>query len=219
MTIVRSLVLATGGALALASPAVAHVTVNPREAPADSFTRFAIRVPNESKTATIEVTVKLPEALTAVGFQPKPGWTRSVTIAKLAKPVQVEGESVTERIATVTWKGGSLRPGEFDEFGLSAHVPNTPGRQLVFPTLQKYAGGEVVRWIGSPDGDEPAPRVVLTGTQSEAAAPTTQATAAGSEDEGDGEGRANLALALAIAGLAAGLIALAVALFRSPGKR
>lgn len=219
MTIFRLLVLATGGALALASPAAAHVTIDPREAAADSFTRFAIRIPNESKTATIEVALKLPEGLTAVGFQPKPGWTRSVTMAKLAKPVQVEGESVTERIATVTWTGGSIRPGEFDEFGLSAHVPNIPGRQLVFPTLQKYAGGEVVRWIGPPDGDEPAPRVRLAATQSEAAAPPTQTTAAGSEDESDGDNRANLALALAIAGLAAGLIALAVALFRSPRKR
>jgi uncharacterized protein YcnI len=195
------------------------VTVNPREAPADSFARFTIRVPNESETATIEVAVKLPAGLTAVAFQPKAGWTRSVTTAKLAKPIQVEGESVTERIATVTWKGGPIRAGEFDEFGLSAHVPNTPGRQLVFPTLQRYAGGDIVRWIGPPDGDEPAPRVALAATQSEAPAPTTQTTAAGSEDEGDGDDRANLALVLAIAGLAAGLIALAVALFRSPGKR
>lgn len=219
MKILRSVAVATGGALALASPAAAHVTVNPREAPADSFARFAIRVPNEEPTAaTIELTVKLPDGLTAVGFQPKPGWTRSVTMAKLAKPVQVEGETVTERIASVTWKGGSIGPGEFDEFGLSAHVPDTPGKQLVFPALQTYQGGEVVRWIGGPDADEPAPRVEVTAAESEGAAPTTQTTAAASaDDEGSDDSRANIALALAIAGLAAGLIALAVALFRRPG--
>jgi uncharacterized protein YcnI len=217
MKVLRSFALVAGGALALASPAAAHITVNPREAPADSFSRFAIRVPNERPTAaTIALTVKLPEGLTAIGFQPKPGWTRSVTMAKLATPVQVEGETVTERIATVTWKGGSIGPGEFDEFGLSAHVPDTAGKQLAFPALQTYQGGEVVRWIGGPDADEPAPRVDVTAAASEDVAPTTRPAAASADDGGTDDSRANIALALAVAGLAAGLIALGVAIFRRP---
>ena len=62
--------------------------------------------------------------LSFVGFQPKPGWTRTVTMVKLAKPVtNDEGETVTERIDTVTWEGGKIAPGEFDEFGISAKVP------------------------------------------------------------------------------------------------
>jgi hypothetical protein len=139
-------------------------------------------------------------------------------MAKLAKPITVEGETVTDRVATVTWSGGSIAPGEFDEFGISAHVPNTPGRVLVFPALQTYAGGEVVRWIGSPDADEPAPRVQLTAAAGESnTSPTT--TMAAAQDEGDDDGdRSNLALGIAIAGLAAGLVALGVAIFRRPGR-
>ena len=36
---------------------------------------------------------------------------------KLDPPVELEGEMQTERVATVTWEGGKIAPGEFDEFG------------------------------------------------------------------------------------------------------
>jgi len=208
-------------ALVAAPAAAAHVTVNPRDAPADSFSRFAVRVPNEQESAdTIAVSVKLPEGLSDVAFQAKPDWKRTVTMAKLAKPITVEGETVTDRVATVTWSGGSIAPGEFDEFGISAHVPNTPGRVLVFPALQTYTGGEVVRWIGSPDADEPAPRVQLTAAAGESnMSPTATTTEATAQDEGDDDSdRSNLALGVAIVGLAAGLVALGVAIFRRPGR-
>jgi uncharacterized protein YcnI len=208
-------------ALVAAPAAAAHVTLNPRDAAADSFARFAVRVPNERPSAdTIAVSVKLPEGLSDVAFQAKPGWKRTVTMAKLAKPVTVEGETVTDRVATVTWSGGSIAPGEFDEFGISAHVPNTPGRVLVFPALQTYTGGDVVRWIGSPDADEPAPRLQLTAAAGESnMSPTATTTEATAQDEGDDDSdRSNLALGIAIAALAAGLVALGVALFRRPGR-
>ena len=37
-----------------------------------------------------------------------------------------------------------------------------PGSEVTFKALQTYQGGEVVRWIGPPDADEPAPTVTLT---------------------------------------------------------
>jgi len=174
--------------------------------------------PNEQEGAdTIAVSVKLPEGLSDVAFQAKPGWKRTVTMAKLAKPITVEGETVTDRVSTVTWSGGSIAPGEFDEFGISAHVPNTPGRVLVFPALQTYTGGEVVRWIGAPDADAPAPRIQLTAAAGESNTSPTATTVAADESDDDSD-RSNLALGIAIAGLAAGLIALGVAIFRRPGR-
>jgi len=218
------LVPLAAAALALAPAAAAHVTVNPNEVPADSFSRFAVRVPNERPNAdTVKVTLQLPEGLFFVSFQPKEGWTRTVTMETLDRPAEVFGEKVTERIATVTWEGGSIAPGEFDEFGISAKVPNAPGRALVFPAVQTYANGEVVRWIGPPDADEPAPRVTLAAKEPEgggAAAAAAEATAAADaaaavdEDVDDATSRANLALGLGIAGLAAGLGGLGLALRR-----
>ena len=201
----RTLVPLLGAALFLAPAAVAHVTVNPDAVQADSFARFDVRVPNEQENAsTTKLVVKLPKGLVEVSFQPKPGWKRSVTMEKLATPVTLEGETITEQVGTVTWQGGTIAPGEFDEFGLSAKVPNDPGAKLTFPAVQTYSNGDVVRWIGAPDADEPAPQVTL-----EAAPAAAETTSDGSDNS-----RANLALGFGIAGLAAGLVALAVALLR-----
>jgi periplasmic copper chaperone A len=206
----RTIVPLIGAALVLAPAAAAHVTVDPDAVPADSFARFDIRVPNERENAsTTKLVVKLPKGLVEVGFQPKPGWKRSVTMEKLAEPVTVEGETVTEQVGTVTWQGGNIAPGEFDEFGISAKVPDEAGTKLTFPAVQTYSNGEVVRWIGAPDADEPAPQVTL-----EAAAPTAETTAAETTSDESDNSRANLALGFGIAGLAVGLVALAVVFLR-----
>jgi uncharacterized protein YcnI len=205
-------------ALVTAPAAGAHITLNPNEVPADSFSRFAVRVPTERPDAdTTKVVVQLPEGLFFVSFQPKPGWTRSVTMEKLDPPVELFGEEYTERVATVTWEGGKIAPGEFDEFGMSAKVPNAAGQTLVFPATQTYSSGEVVRWIGAADADTPAPRVTLAAAASEEAAPTatetTEAAPAADAEEDDSDLDA-LALAFGIAGLVAGVAALALVLVR-----
>jgi periplasmic copper chaperone A len=210
----HTLLSAVAIALAVAAPAAAHVTLNPDAVPADSFSRFAIRVPTERENAsTTKVTIRLPRGLFFVSFQPKPGWKRSVTMEKLDPPAEVFGEMVTERVASVTWEGGKIAPGEFDEFGLSAKVPNAPGTKLTFPSVQTYSNGEIVRWIGPPDADEPAPQVTLEQPETPVAEPTTGESEADA-DEGEGEDRANLALGFGVAGLVAGLAALGLNLRR-----
>ena len=214
--------LAIAGALVGVPAASAHVTVNPNEAAADSFSRFAIRVPNELPNAdTTKVVVRLPKGLFFVSFQPKPGWKRTVTMEKLDPPVELEGEMQTERVATVTWEGGKIAPGEFDEFGMSAKVPDAPGQTLAFPANQTYSNGEVERWIGAPDSETPAPRVTLGPKEAEGATATTAepasaATAATASDGDDDSSTEKLALGFGIAGLIAGLAGLGVALFRKP---
>jgi uncharacterized protein YcnI len=152
-------VLAAALSLALASPALAHVTVQPSEAPAGSFYRFVVRVPNERDDAdTTKVEVQFPTNVTNASIQPKPGWNYEVKMTKLDEPIEVFGEEVDEVVGSVTWTGGSIAPGEFDEFGFSIRTPDAPG-ELEFPALQTYSGGEVVRWVGPADADEPAARV------------------------------------------------------------
>lgn len=209
--------------VALPATAAAHVTLNPGEWEAGGFARFAVRVPNErSNAATTKVTVQFPENVIRASFQPVPGWTRTVEMATLDEPVEIFGEQVTERVASVTWSGGKIAPGEFQEFGVSFQVPEAPGEELVFPSLQTYSNGEIVRWIGPEDADEPAPRVaVLAAEEGEAAATgneqqaAPEPTAAQTDED---ESRANLALVLGIAGLVAGLIALTFTLLWRPRR-
>lgn len=207
----------TAAALGLAGSASAHVTVNPPQWEAEGFARFAIRVPTERPDAsTTKVSVKLPEGVFFVGFQPKPGWKREVKMAKLDEPVNLFGDEVTERVDTVTWSGGRIDPGEFDEFGMSARMPEEAGKELVFPAVQTYSSGEVVRWIGEPDAEQPAPRVKVLPAAAEedagaAATPAASpAPAAPAQDEGGGSDTlAIIALVCGAAGLAAGVAALA----------
>ncbi len=119
----------------------------------------------------------------------------------------------------MTWEGGTIAPGEFDEFGLSAKVPAEPGT-LTFPATQTYSNGEVVHWIGAPDADEPAPQVKLTAAaaEEETAAPAPTETTAAAETEDDESDTDTLALVFGIAGLVAGVAALVLTLVRRPRR-
>ena len=127
---IRSAVSIVLGALTVPATADAHVTLNPPEWEAGGFARFAVRVPNERDNVdTTRVTVRLPENVVSASFQPVEGWRRTVEMEQLDEPIAEEGEEpITERLATVTWSGGRIRPGEFQEFGISFQVPEKLGR-------------------------------------------------------------------------------------------
>jgi uncharacterized protein YcnI len=201
--------------LAVPAAAQAHVTLQPNEVTAGGFTRLDVRVPNERDDAsTTKVEVKFPAGFTSVSTEPVPGWTVKETRSKLAQPqTNDEGEQITDRVDTITWTGdgrqGKIGPGQFQDFGLSVAVPDKPGNSLTFKALQTYSNGEVVRWIGAPDADEPAPQVKLTsGTAGPAAAPAQPAEADDSSDSGAPTWLAVLALVVGALGLIAGVGAL-----------
>jgi uncharacterized protein YcnI len=223
--------------LAIAGPAWAHVTVQPSEGIADSFSAFVVRVPNERDNAsTTKIQLQFP-TLTSVSFQDVAGWTRQIKMKKLDEPIEVFGEPVTEVVGTVTWSGGTIEPGEFAEFPFSAHLP-AEETDLEFPAIQTYSNGEVVRWIGPADADEPAAHVgvlelgelgadvgqlgtvhnitheleELTVQVEELQTAVDDQPATATDDEGDEEDSDTLPLILGIAGVALGLIALVVAI-------
>ena len=156
--------------LALPALASAHVTIQPSTAPADGFTRLDVRVPNERDDAgTVKVDLQLPPGFAFVSYEPRPGWKVTLKRVKLDEPVEVEGGfEVDEGIGQITWTGdgedGVIGPGQFVDFGLSLRMPKgEAGEKLTFKALQTYDDGDVVRWIGPEDAEEPAPVVTLTG--------------------------------------------------------
>jgi uncharacterized protein YcnI len=208
--------------VAAAAPALAHVTVQPDEAVAGSFARFVVRVPNERDDAsTTAVQVELPP-LAFVSFEAAPGWERTVEMTTPEEPLEVFGDQITEVVGTVTWEGGAIAPGEFAEFGFSARMPDEPGT-LEFPAVQTYDSGEVVRWIGPPDSEEPVALVDVVDLGAEEGqgqlavlaelntGSHEEETAAGSEDDDD-DGSTTLALILGALGAGLGAIALVVSL-------
>ena len=45
---------------------------------------------------------------------------------------------------------------------MSVQIPGKAGDELTFKALQTYSDGDVVRWIGAPDSEQPAPQVKVT---------------------------------------------------------
>jgi len=211
--------LALIGVLALAAPAAAgaHVTLQPAEAAAGDFTVLDVRVPNErDDAATTKVEVRFPPGFVFASYEPVAGWSVQVKMEKLAKPLSSHGEEITEQVSQMTWTADSdqagVKSGQFQDFPVSVQIPGEAGDTLTFKALQTYDDGEVVRWIGSADSDEPAPRVAVTVGSEEHHGATSESEAA--ESEGSDSASKGLGIAALILG-ALGLLAGAAALARS----
>ena len=217
-------VLAAVALLGAPAMAGAHVTLQPGEAPAKGFVVETVRVPNEKDgAATTKVQVKFPPGFSSVSYKPVPGWTTKVATKRLDPPIETPDGPITIGVDTITWTAGSradgIQPGQFQEFPLSLLMPDRAGETLAFKALQTYSDGDVVRWIGEPDADEPAATVTLTAAVAESGGHGATASTGGHEamssaDAHDDDHDSHLALAGFIAGLL-GLLAGGVALLRT----
>jgi uncharacterized protein YcnI len=195
---------------AVAAPgAAAHVTVQPAASRPAELQRYRLIVPNErGSAATTGVDVKVPDGVTFALVESVAGWR--------ARVVRRGGV-----IAELRWRGGRVPRDGYAELHFIARNPVRTG-PIAWKALQRYDDGDVVRWIGSKDSDQPAPVTTLSedavpvdvvsthgepvpAASSAAAGPTTSAAKAGS-------GRDGPTLALAILGALLGAAALVVAL-------
>ncbi|MFJ4006123.1 YcnI family protein [Streptomyces sp. NPDC090023] len=164
-------VLTAAGLVAAAGVASAHVTVHPEsyaKGATDGVLTF--RVPNEQDDAsTTKVQVFLPSGHPVLGVlvSPHDGWSAKVTNTKLRTPVKTDDGTITDAVSEVTWTGGRIEPGRFEDFDIAfGQLPDGTDR-LTFKTLQTYSDGKTVRWIEEPaQGEEepenPAPVLTLT---------------------------------------------------------
>jgi periplasmic copper chaperone A len=191
----------------------AHVTIQPGEAEAGSFSAFAFRVPNErDDTSTVKLRVLLPEdqPIASVSTTPIPGWATRTRTRTLDEPLDQGGREVTDVVSEVTWtaNGAGLRPGEFEDFELSMG-PLPESGEMVFRALQTYSDGEQVNWneVGVDDSTEPehpAPVLALTPAEDDTTPVAADAPAAAAEES-------TLPLVLSAAALVIAVGALALA--------
>jgi uncharacterized protein len=223
---IRKLVPTALLALALLAPAAAgaHVTVQPNEAPEGAYTVLDVRVPNETDDATTtKVAVQFPEGFGDVSYQAVPGWNVEVVDQKLKVPIQTDDGPVTEGVKEVIFSGGKLAPGQFQDFPLSVQIPGKAGEELTFKAVQTYDNGEVVRWIGAPESEHPAPQVLVlppkgSGQSSTVNNKSLPLTSSNSSDSGgsSGEGLAIAALVVAVIALLVGGAAVVGSRRRTP---
>ncbi len=222
-------------------PAAAHVEPDPAQATKGGSGQIAFRVPTERDDAsTVKVVIALPidHPIASVTVQPKPGWTISVDKTKLTKPVQGDDGTVTEAVSRITWSGGKIAPGQFDDFTVLMDPLPSDTTVLVFKALQTYSDGQVVRWIEptGPNGkepDHPAPTVKLVAPNDSGSAPgaattapaarpasTTQAAAtkpAYKKDVDSAKTIGLIGIALGVIGVLGAAVAISMGRRKSPG--
>jgi uncharacterized protein len=216
----RTLVLASAASaaalLAAAGPASAHVTVHSTDAVQGGYSELTFRVPTESDTAsTVKLQVQFPTAtpIASVLVRPHPGWSFKTVTGKLATPVKTEdGDTLTSAVSQIVWTADSaasaIKPGEFDQFDVSAG-PLPKVKVLTFSAIQTYSDGSVVRWdeTAAPgsgvEPDHPKPSITLAA----AAASSSDAPAASAPGKG-GSGHDTDTLVLAIVALVLSVAAL-----------
>jgi uncharacterized protein YcnI len=214
--------LAAAGVLTAAGIASAHVTVHPEsyaKGATDGVLTF--RVPNEEDTAsTTKVQVFLPTDHPVLGVlvsPPQDGWTAKVTNTKLKTPVKTDDGTITDAVSEITWTGGRIGAGQYQDFNVAFGQLPDDTDQLTFKTLQTYSDGKTVRWIeqaqsGGEEPENPAPVLKLTakgaqdgvGAPSASPAKSSTSSAAGSDSTARG---------LGVAGLVVGVLGLAAAAF------
>lgn len=171
--------LAATGALAacavvvLSAPAFAHVTVQPEGTAAQGgYAVVDFKVPNErddASTTKLEVSFPTDHPLASAMPEPMDGWNIKVTKSKLAKPLEVHGEKISEAVSKITWTadGKGIEPGYFEKFPVSVGALPENADDLTFKALQTYSDNEVVRWIevqkdGAEEPQNPAPVLALS---------------------------------------------------------
>lgn len=219
--------LLVAGALAVmaAGPVGAHVTVSSDDAEPGSFAVITFRVPNEEADAdTVGLKIQLPpdHPIAFVSTQPKPGWDVDVKTETLDETIEAHGDQITEAVTEISWTGGQIPPGAFDQFRIQAGPLPEGVDTLTFKAIQTYEDddGETteVAWIQETgaDGvepDHPAPVLELTAGSADAV-DSAVGTGEGSVDDGDGGSNTTFvvfAMAFGAAGLVIGVLALVLA--------
>ena len=154
----KTFVVLTLLGLVVVPVAAAHVEPSPDKVPAGSVSRITLSAEGEESVPAVKLTVQMPAGVTDVVAHPTKGWK----------------QSVNGRI--VTWSVGTIPNGAIGKFAFSAHMPDSPGRVLVFPALVTYQDGKVVHWIGAESSDTPAPRVTLIAAAGQDQPPPPPAT-------------------------------------------
>ncbi|HEX3592976.1 MAG TPA: YcnI family protein [Pseudonocardiaceae bacterium] len=210
---------------AAAGVASAHVTAHsPDPVVKGGRAEVVFRVPDEEATAhtvKVQVNFSATSPIGSASIRPVPGWTATIQMMTLPKPVNIANETLTAAVKSVTWTasaGEGIAPGQFEEFPVSlASLPDNTGT-FVAPAVQTYDNGDVVQWnqptvAGQPEPEHPAPHLALAAKADAAiaAAPAANAasvTAAAPSSDGTARWLGGVGIVVAALALGAALGAL-----------
>lgn len=220
-------VLAIVGLIVGMSSALAHVEVSSDDATRGGEGIITFTMPNESATATVtKLTIEVPAAtpIADATVRAIPGWTPTVTMQTLPKPITIDGRQETQAVDTVVWTAtdAGLPVGQYQQFSINAELlPDAP--TITFKALQTYSDGTEVDWIelqapgSTTEPEHPAPILTLLPADDSSA---SSSDAGSSSSSSSGNGLAISALIVGIVALLLGAAAVVLVLRRRvpPGQ-
>ena len=152
------------------APVLAHVVAHPDTGTAGSSFETTFNVSHGCDgSATVAVTMKIPDGVLFVKPRWMAGWNVTIKKRKLDIPAAAyHGKTALETVDEITWRGGPLANDLYETFSVRMKLPDTPGRTLYFPVVQQCIQG-AHRWVEIPppgkgwtDMHEPPPFVRVT---------------------------------------------------------
>jgi uncharacterized protein YcnI len=144
--LVRTAMVATV-ALLVTTVAEAHVSISPNQSMAGATEKYVVRVPTESKVATVGADLEVPEGVIVEVVGMPAGW-------------KYEVKRANDRIVSISWTM-NIPPGEFMEFAFVARNPRDK-TELVWGLKQRFADGTVQDFTKGPNGIRPTAVTKLT---------------------------------------------------------
>jgi len=130
--------LLTALALLIPAAARAHVSISPNQSMAGATEKYTMRVPTESKVATVGAELTVPDGVIVEAVAVPNGWKYEVT-------------KKDDRIVSIKWTM-NIPPGEFAEFAFVARNPRDK-TELVWGLKQIFADGKVEEFTKAANGN------------------------------------------------------------------
>jgi uncharacterized protein YcnI len=123
---------------ALVSTAHAHITIAPNQSMQGATEKYVLRVPTESKVATVGAELDVPEGIIVEAVAVPNGWKHEIK------------RDASGRITGIVWTM-NIPPGEFAEFSFVARNPRDKA-EVVWGLRQRFADGKVEDFTKGPNG-------------------------------------------------------------------
>jgi uncharacterized protein YcnI len=182
------------GLFFFSSIASAHVTVMPNTSSTGAWETYTLKVPVEKDVATTKVTIKAPDGVEVMSYQPVPGWTYSTE------------KDASGKVKSFTFEatGEGILSGQFQQFVFVAKNPDK-ATKAAWDAFQYYKDGSVVEWTGDEGSESPHSITdIVTGTSTDHhGAQTTEHNEKTQTTKTEKEDETSDSLPLILSGLAA----------------
>lgn len=143
----KNMLFVAANVFAFASGVQAHIVLDNPSAVAGSYYRGALKVGHGCSGSPVkQVIVNIPEGVQGAKPMPKAGWQIEIRRKPLTKPYVSHGRTVTEDVSEISWTARTpddyLQDVHYDEFVVSAKLPEVPGK-LYWKTSQVCEQGRI----------------------------------------------------------------------------